>query len=538
MNDPDHKLQPFGETTRRVAEKVIPPTDDQLWQQVRTSLEDISALTQLYQRWRSPLVILASRRSVDADRAEDLLNESFAKLLRRRDRFDTHTRAFAYLWRCIERGCWRLWRVDRCRAEGERIAANRIASTKNGPQSDAAIQLEISAAIDAALGQLSDGERQSVVLHHLLGWSVPQVADSMNVKPATVDTFLNRAKEKLCRLLAKWSPVVVPAGAVGLESMLSNVARASEATPARLSTSVQAILSKVISSNGTVKWFVQLMLGICLASGVAIGAWSAMRSEGSALPQEAKLQAGAVLDAPHEAPKPETVPQRNLRLFMSMVMPRQLEALHELTVGNGEVTVAEGSLKAYETRLECTYLLHHRPKDGEPWVSYLRLSHHVERRLSRVEIDLHGTGKLKEIDPEKPVYWSLLSGETKVLQIQALTRAIQAFQSLPKDQQSATEWNAQKERFRKALLPFCGQWFRKGLASHPCGAYVNDDQFVLVNDRQKSEAVFANGVTIKDDGSFEGVVLFGSPIELSPDSQRLNFPKTGEWWTREPTTNH
>ena len=111
--------QPLAETIRRVANAVVPPTDDELWERVRADLSDVATLTELYRRWRSPLVILARRCGVSAERAEEVVNDAFVRLLRHRDRAAPSGRAFAYLRRCVDRACWRAFRAERRRAERE-----------------------------------------------------------------------------------------------------------------------------------------------------------------------------------------------------------------------------------------------------------------------------------------------------------------------------------------------------------------------------------------------------------------------------------
>ncbi|MEV0565890.1 sigma-70 family RNA polymerase sigma factor [Dactylosporangium sp. NPDC050588] len=52
-----------------------------------------------------------------------------------------------------------------------------------------------------ALRRLPVGQRQVVVMHHLLGYGVDQIAESLDVAPGTVKSRLSRARSALAELL-------------------------------------------------------------------------------------------------------------------------------------------------------------------------------------------------------------------------------------------------------------------------------------------------------------------------------------------------
>ncbi len=53
----------------------------------------------------------------------------------------------------------------------------------------------------AALAQLSSREREAIVLHHLVGDSVDEIAARLGVPGGTVKSWLSRGRAKLARLL-------------------------------------------------------------------------------------------------------------------------------------------------------------------------------------------------------------------------------------------------------------------------------------------------------------------------------------------------
>lgn len=60
---------------------------------------------------------------------------------------------------------------------------------------------EISPALIPALGRLSAQQRTAVMLVHAFGWTVREVARTMEVGPSTVQTHLERGIERLRQLL-------------------------------------------------------------------------------------------------------------------------------------------------------------------------------------------------------------------------------------------------------------------------------------------------------------------------------------------------
>ena len=67
---------------------------------------------------------------------------------------------------------------------------------------DAAISQGLKTAVWAALGQLSPDQRAAVVMHHMEGMSVTEIAQAMKCRPGTVMSRLSRAREALRRRLS------------------------------------------------------------------------------------------------------------------------------------------------------------------------------------------------------------------------------------------------------------------------------------------------------------------------------------------------
>ena len=69
------------------------------------------------------------------------------------------------------------------------------------PSNSQDIALEVVKRLDAALAQLSVGQRAVVVLRYYLDWSERQIAEALNIAPGTVKSRLSRAQDRLADLV-------------------------------------------------------------------------------------------------------------------------------------------------------------------------------------------------------------------------------------------------------------------------------------------------------------------------------------------------
>lgn len=97
---------------------------------------------------------------------------------------------------------WRAWR-NRLRAHDRAASdAGRVVIESVGPDHVALV---------AALQRIPVAQRQAIVLHHVAGLSVAEVADEVGAPTGTVKARLSRGRAALARLLDPESPTVRPA---------------------------------------------------------------------------------------------------------------------------------------------------------------------------------------------------------------------------------------------------------------------------------------------------------------------------------------
>ncbi len=153
------------------------------------------AVRELYERAYLRLVgVVAVAAAGNRGEAEDVVQEAFARLLRQSTRIADYDDPEAWV-----------------RMVAFRVLSNRRRKVRNGlravlrhgPSLDVEPPTGDRIDVSAALRQLSDGQRQVVVLHHLVGLEVAEVATALALPIGTVKSRLSRARAALAPLLAE-----------------------------------------------------------------------------------------------------------------------------------------------------------------------------------------------------------------------------------------------------------------------------------------------------------------------------------------------
>lgn len=119
----------------------------------------------------------------DREVASDAVAEAFAQALRRGDEI-----------RAPERWVWRA---------ALRIAAGELKRrSRSVPMAEGSYEMQEPAReLMEALGSLSEKQRAAVVLHHLAGYPVREIAPIIGSTPAAVKVHLSQGRRRLRRLL-------------------------------------------------------------------------------------------------------------------------------------------------------------------------------------------------------------------------------------------------------------------------------------------------------------------------------------------------
>ena len=166
--------------------------------------------TRLYAEHAQPLYAFLSYRTGDRALAEDLLADTFERVLRSKRGYDRRrgserTWLYAIALNCVRDNARRVAAENRALATAE---AEGVARLSVAPASDG---LELKEMLDQALATLSDEEREVLALRFGADLSLADIATVVGEPRSTVETRIYRGLRKMRSLVDDESrPAAVP----------------------------------------------------------------------------------------------------------------------------------------------------------------------------------------------------------------------------------------------------------------------------------------------------------------------------------------
>ncbi|MGE3958211.1 MAG: RNA polymerase sigma factor [Vicinamibacterales bacterium] len=173
--------------------------DDSVWVQ-RCRAGDASAFEPLVERYHRPLINLAARLLGNRDEALDITQIAFVKAFEHLGSFDTNQRFFSWIYQIVRNECLNALRARRPSAP---LPPDLAAS---GSPADGVEREQLRVTVQAALMQLSEEQREIVLLRHFTELSYEEIAASTGVPLKTVKSRLYSARQRLAGLLSLHGP--------------------------------------------------------------------------------------------------------------------------------------------------------------------------------------------------------------------------------------------------------------------------------------------------------------------------------------------
>ena len=156
---------------------------------------DAAAFDELIRPRLDRLYVTAQRILRDRPAAEDAVQQAMVQAWRDLHALRDHERLDAWLYRLLVRTCYRDIRSRR------RLVAN-VAPLDRREDAAATFAIHERDALERAFRRLSPDKRAVVVLHHVTGLSLPEIAEILAVPEGTVRSRLHYALHELRRVLA------------------------------------------------------------------------------------------------------------------------------------------------------------------------------------------------------------------------------------------------------------------------------------------------------------------------------------------------
>lgn len=179
------------------------------------------ALDTLIHRYQSKAFAIAYRMSAgDEEKARDLTQEVFIKVLRSLKNFKGKSSFYTWFYRIVVNTCldarrkekrWRkLFRFGSTSSSFEAYLERGLeAQSDTNPRNDPMATIsgkELKKDIQVALAKLSDHQRMVFTLKVFEGLTIQEIADIMNTAKGTVKSHLFRATRHMRQALGHWAP--------------------------------------------------------------------------------------------------------------------------------------------------------------------------------------------------------------------------------------------------------------------------------------------------------------------------------------------
>jgi RNA polymerase sigma factor (sigma-70 family) len=229
------------------------------------------------------LLLVASHVAGRQQSPEDLLQETFLTAIQRAERYDAERPLEPWLVGILVN----VTRNDRRRRQREASGASvEPASERRHQPSDAAIEAEFLASLDAAIAGLPVPQREVMTLHLVHGMTPTEIAHATSRPVGTVKSWIHRSRDFVRRRLPASMAASFGAllrGMDGLDGVRAVVVEAAARHLAPTATAVAAtatgtasglaVASAAAASRGPWPWL--LAAGLVVAAG---GAWFAVRA--------------------------------------------------------------------------------------------------------------------------------------------------------------------------------------------------------------------------------------------------------------------
>ncbi|GAA0916792.1 RNA polymerase sigma factor SigM [Nonomuraea longicatena] len=161
---------------------------------------DPHAFSEIVKRHRDRMWAVALRTLGDPDEAADAVQDAFVSAYRKASTFRGEAAVTTWLHRIVVNAC-----LDRMRRKSVRpVADDELieAAERDTPLPDQTLEREVSMEVSAALKLLPADQRAALVLVDMMGYSVEDAAQVLQVPSGTVKSRCARGRAKLAPILS------------------------------------------------------------------------------------------------------------------------------------------------------------------------------------------------------------------------------------------------------------------------------------------------------------------------------------------------
>ena len=184
----------------------LPPLDADVALMLRVQQGDRTAFSELLQRNHQRVLNLAYRYLKSRSLAEDVVQETFRKIYKARDRYRPDAKFSSYMLRIAANICLsRLRRKQPLRLGGESDDGPIEHADQSSVQPDEAmLSGELRDRVRAAVDALPERQRMAILLNKFEGLDYHEVGEHLGLSASATKSLLHRARMTLKGLLSKY----------------------------------------------------------------------------------------------------------------------------------------------------------------------------------------------------------------------------------------------------------------------------------------------------------------------------------------------
>jgi len=159
---------------------------------------DRAAAAEFIKAHQASLYAYMLRMSGRPEIAEDIVQDAFVRALTNLHRFDFKFRFSTWLFTIAKRLYVNAMQKHKPAYDSDIVGAAQ--GKLDAPELrtiDGEVAINAKVAIDFALAQLSEDQREIVVLFHQLDWSIAQIAEHMDMPEGTIKSHLHRGRQRM-----------------------------------------------------------------------------------------------------------------------------------------------------------------------------------------------------------------------------------------------------------------------------------------------------------------------------------------------------
>jgi RNA polymerase sigma-70 factor, ECF subfamily len=157
---------------------------------MQVALTPFPSFTELYRQYRTRALAIARRIVGDADDAEDVVQDVFARLAQRPSGFDGRASCSTWLHRVMVNSS-----INWLRARKRRERLQHEPEAAPNPEAQA-VGTQMQRHFEQALDQVSEQQRQVLWLREMRGYSYPEIASLLSIPEGTVKSALHRGRQR------------------------------------------------------------------------------------------------------------------------------------------------------------------------------------------------------------------------------------------------------------------------------------------------------------------------------------------------------